>query len=84
MKESLEFYKKLSDDNRARLDDVLERNKKLEDEVDDLRKIVFGMFSQICTDIMCQSRKIDVNQCPYYLKGTKAFENVENNEDDVK
>jgi peptidoglycan hydrolase CwlO-like protein len=40
MKESLEFYKQLSDDNKARLDDALKRSAKLEQEVNDLRKQV--------------------------------------------
>lgn len=64
MKESLEFYKQLSDDNKQRLEEVLEKNKRLEDEVDELRKIVFGMLSQICTDIMCQSRKSELTKSP--------------------
>lgn len=40
MRESLEFYKQLSDDNKARLDDALKRSAKLEQEVNDLRKQV--------------------------------------------
>ena len=54
MTESLEFYKRLSDDNKERLDQVLiqnkeilaqnaeliEQNKKLQQEVEDLRKQV--------------------------------------------
>lgn len=66
MKESLEFYKQLSDDNKQRLEEVLEKNKRLEDEVDELRKVVFGMMSQICTDIMCQSRKAELSQLPLH------------------
>lgn len=33
MEKSLEFYKKLSDDNRVRLEETIERNKALEKEV---------------------------------------------------
>ena len=33
MKESLDFYKKLSDDNRDRLQEVLKRNDELEQEI---------------------------------------------------
>ena len=40
MKESLDFYKQLSDDTKARLDDALKRSAKLEQEVNDLRKQV--------------------------------------------
>lgn len=38
MQQSLEFYKSLSDDNKDRLAEVLEKNQKLEDDVADLRK----------------------------------------------
>ena len=38
MQQSLEFYKKLSDDNEKRLDEVLKRNAELEQEIRDLRK----------------------------------------------
>ena len=41
MKESLDFYKKLSDDNRDRLQEVLKRNDELEQEVKKLRDQVF-------------------------------------------
>lgn len=66
MQKSLDFYKKLSDDNSKRLEDVLQRNRQLEAEVADLRKIVLGMVTQICTDIMCQHRQIDQSACKYY------------------
>lgn len=65
MKESLDFYKKLSDDNKKRLDDVLVKNDKLESEIDDLRKQLFSIMSQICTRVMCQERIIDPALCPY-------------------
>ena len=62
MEKSLNFYKKLSDDNSKRLDEVLRKNNKLEDEVDELRKSMFSLMSQICTRIMCQDRIVD-QQC---------------------
>lgn len=37
MKESLDFYRQLSDDNRSRLEEVLKRNDELEEEVKKLR-----------------------------------------------
>lgn len=40
MNESLEFYKKLSDDNRSRLNEVLKRNEELEAEINELRREV--------------------------------------------
>lgn len=57
MKESLDFYKKLSDDNRERLDEVLKRNENLEEEVKELRQQVMTLMTGICTDLSCQIRK---------------------------
>ena len=56
MKESLNFYKELSEDNKRRLEDVLDRNKQLEKEVSDLRRQVTAMLSTICTDLTCIHR----------------------------
>lgn len=57
MQESLDFYKKLSDDNRQRLEGVLKRNEDLEDEVRELRTQLFSLMSSICTDLSCQIRR---------------------------
>jgi hypothetical protein len=57
MQDSLEFYKKLSDDNKSRLDEVLRRNESLEEEVKELRQQVMGLMTSICTDLSCQIRK---------------------------
>ena len=56
MENSLEFYKKLSDDNRARLEEMAERNKLLEVEVQELRKQVLNLTMNICMDLTCQHR----------------------------
>lgn len=61
MQQSLEFYEKLSDDNKSRLDEVLERNAELEQEIRDLRKQMFSLMSSICTDLTCQLRKRNLN-----------------------
>lgn len=61
MQQSLEFYKKLSDDNKDRLDEVLKRNAELEQEVKDLRKQMFSLMNSLCTDLTCQLRKINLN-----------------------
>ena len=61
MKESLDFYEKLSTDNRERLEEVLKRNTGLEQEVGELRKQMFNLMSSICTDLTCQLRKRDLN-----------------------
>lgn len=57
MQDSLEFYKKLSDDNKSRLDEVLKRNENLEEEVKELRQQMMGLMTIICTDLSCQIRK---------------------------
>lgn len=61
MKESLDFYKKLSTDNTERLEEILKRNAELEQEVGELRKQVFNLMSSICTDLTCQLRKRNLN-----------------------
>lgn len=61
MQNSLNFYKKLSDDNKRRLDDVLNRNENLEKEVKELKKQMFNLMSSICVDLTCQVRKRDFN-----------------------
>lgn len=58
LKESLEFYRKLSDDNKQRLDDILKRNEQLEDEVKELRKQVLSLMASICYDATCTARKL--------------------------
>ena len=60
MKESLNFYEKLSADNRERLEEVLKRNTELEQEVRELRKQMFSLMGSICTDLTCQLRKRDL------------------------
>lgn len=61
MQQSLGFYKKLSDDNKNRLDEVLKRNAELEQEIRDLRKQMFSLMNSICTDLTCQLRKRNLN-----------------------
>ena len=56
MQKSLDFYMKLSDDNKTRLDEALKRNDVLEDEVRDLRKHMFELMNNICYDITCELR----------------------------
>ena len=56
MEKSLEFYKKLSDDNTARLEDMITRNAALEAEVQDLKDKVFNLTMNICMSLSCASR----------------------------
>lgn len=61
MRESLDFYERLSADNRERLEEVLKRNAELEQEVGELRRQMFNLMSSICTDLTCQLRKRNLN-----------------------
>lgn len=56
MKQSLDFYIKLSDDNKARLDEALKRNDALEKEIQQLRQQMFELMSNICYDLKCELR----------------------------
>lgn len=57
MQKSLEFYKKLSDDNKSRLDEALKRNDLLEKEMFQLRQQVFELMNNICYDVTCALRQ---------------------------
>ncbi len=61
MKESLDFYKKLSTDNTERLEEVLKRNAELEQEVRELRNQMFNLMNSICINLTCQLRKRNLN-----------------------
>lgn len=56
MQKSLDFYMKLSDDNKNRLDEALKRNDALEVEVREVRKQMFELMNNICYDMTCQLR----------------------------
>lgn len=62
MEKSLEFYRSLSDDNRTRLEEITERNNKLEKEVQDLRKQVLNLTMNICMDLTCTQRIRETNR----------------------
>lgn len=81
MKESLDFYRKLSDDNRARLEEVLKRNESLEQEVAELRKQMFSLMGSLCLDLSCQLRKRDYNLFNSKRKedGDKTAQEVQKN-----
>lgn len=71
MKESLEFYQNLSNDNKDRLTEALAENKQLRQDMDriseenkelkrdivQLRNQIVGLATSICTDLSCQLRK---------------------------
>lgn len=64
MNESLEFYKKLSDDNKQRLDEMLRRNDELEEEIKELRGQITTIMMMTCKDLTCKLRQIsfDLNE----------------------
>ena len=59
MQESLEFYKKLSDDNRARLEEVLQRNNQLEKEVAQLREQVTVLSNELLLAMSDKVKKFE-------------------------
>lgn len=61
MENSLEFYRKLSDDNKVRLEEVLEKNKNLEKEVQELRRQVLNLTMNICMNLTCSNRALSYN-----------------------
>lgn len=56
MDDSLDFYKKLSDDNKTRLDELLISNRELSLEVQELRRQVLALTLNICMDLACANR----------------------------
>ena len=70
MNDSLEFYTKLSDENKDRLDSLIERNQSLEQtvnnltienqtlkaQIEELRRQVLALTLNICMDLTCANR----------------------------
>ena len=76
MQGSLDFYTKLSEDNKRILDETLtkleeseKRNNALEDEIRELRNQMFTLMTQICTDLSCNARKAYTDKD---MKGIKS------------
>lgn len=59
MKESLEFYKTLSDDNKNRLNEMIEKNSYLEKELSELKSQMLTLTMNICLDLTCKRRIIE-------------------------
>lgn len=72
MKQSLEFYMRLSDDNKNRLDEALKRNETLEDEVRELRKQVYDLMVNICLDLQCKQRVKETKPTTRYTANKNA------------
>lgn len=79
MESSLEFYRKLSDDNRARLEEMAERNKALEIEVQELRKQMLNLTMNICMDLTCANRvREQLKRRSYNGENKDRFDETEN------
>ena len=78
MENSLEFYKKLSDDNRSRLEEMAERNRLLEVEVQELRKQMLNLTMNICMDLTCANRvREQLKRRSYNGKNKDRFDETE-------
>ena len=79
MEKSLEFYKKLSDDNRTRLEEMAERNKTLEAEIQELKKQMLNLTMNICMDLTCANRvRGQIKRRSSYEKNKDRFDETEN------
>lgn len=56
MQDSLDFYIKISDDNKKRLDEVLKTNTELLLELNDLKNKVLNIALNICLNFNCANR----------------------------
>lgn len=57
MQKSLDFYMRLSDDNKSRLEEALRRNDILEDEIRELRRQMSELTLSICLDMSRELKK---------------------------
>ena len=79
MQGSLDFYMKLSEDNKrildetlAKLDESEKRNDTLENEIRELRNQMFTLMTQICTELSCNARKAYTEKGKKVIKSKKA------------
>ena len=79
MENSLEFYKKLSDDNKTRLEEMAERNKILEAEIQELKKQMLNLTMNICMNLTCANRvREQTKRRSSYGKNKDRFDETEN------
>ena len=79
MENSLEFYKKLSDDNKTRLEEMAERNKILEAEIQELKKQMLNLTMNICMNLTCANRvREQIKRGSSYGKNKDRFDETEN------
>lgn len=80
MQQSLEFYINLVEDNKRRLEEVLERNNELErrdaileEEVRKLKQQLSNIMDNVCFDKTCHNRKESITNSK---NGTKSKKKV--------
>ena len=79
MENSLEFYKKLSDDNKTRLEEMAERNKIIEAEIQELKKQILNLTMNICMNLTCANRvREQIKRRSSYGKNKDRFDETEN------
>lgn len=82
MKDSLDFYKQLSDDNRDRLTEMLKKNEDLEKEISELKSQVITLTMNICMDLTCANRVLSGQRDRNKVK--KTIPKTQANEADTK
>jgi cell division protein FtsB len=75
LEETLEFYKRLSDDNKKRLEETIQRSNQLEAQVASLKDQLITMMNSICMDLACSLRKRDMNLFKENNNGTSTKKN---------
>lgn len=75
------LYIKMLNENEKRIDRLQKENDDLSLQIAEMRSVVFGMLQQVCTDMICQNRKFDQSQCPYY-DALFTIKKEENNDDE--
>lgn len=61
MVKSLNFYKELSESNKAELTEILKDREEQRHEIDSLKNQMMSLMNSICTDLTCQLRKRNMN-----------------------
>lgn len=61
MERSLKFYEEIVNNNKIQLEELMSKNKALENEMGELRKQVSELMLLTCKDLTCQLRKRNNN-----------------------
>lgn len=58
LKDSLDFYRQISDDNREKLEEYRKENDELRAQVNELQKQMFTLMRSICYNATCATREL--------------------------